>query len=117
MMNTTRGLALNEETVAALERLAARRGITAAALVDELVRSYAPVDPPNHHDEDWPDWMDPDAIDAVQAGLTTVERLHARRETWRQQADAPLTEQQLEERAAWMRIREAAAVELFHRGE
>lgn len=95
-MNATRELVLNEETVSALERLAAYRGITTAA----LVRSYALVDPPTHHGEDWPDWMDPDAIDAVQAGLTTVERLRARREVWQRQAEAPLTEQQQEERAA-----------------
>lgn len=116
-MNTTRTLALDEETLTTLEGLAAQRGLTAAELVHELVRSYTPVNPATRGEEAWPDWMDPDAIEAVQAGLTTVERLRARREAWRRQAETPLTQEQEEERAGWMRIREAAASELLRRGE
>lgn len=116
-MSTTRTLALDEETLARLEGLAAQRGITAAEFVHQLVRSYAPADPATHDEEDWPDWMDPDAIEAVKAGLTTVEILRARREAWRRQAEAPLTPEQEEQRAGWMRIREAAAAELLHRNE
>src|SRR5579883_360596 len=115
MNNSTRTLALDEETLTTLEGLAAQRGITAAELVHELVRSYVPANSATR-DEDWPDWMDPDAVDAVKAGLTTVERLRARREAWRRQAETPLTQEQEEERAGWMRIREAAASELLRRG-
>ena len=116
MNNSTRTLALDEETLTTLEGLAAQRGITAAELVHELVRSYAPPNSASR-DEDWPDWMDPDAVDAVKAGLTTVERLRVRRDAWRRQAETPLTQEQEEERAGWMRIREAAASELLRRGE
>lgn len=116
MSKTTRTLVLDEETLTTLEGLAAQRGITAAELVHELVRSYTPSNSASR-DEDWPDWMDLDAVDAVKAGLTTVERLRARRDAWRRQAGTPLTQEQEEERAGWMRIREAAASELLRRGE
>lgn len=127
-MNAMRTLTLDEGAATKLESLAARRGITVSALVNELVGSYAhaehapvpaavPANSPLYDGEDWPDWMDPDAIEAVESGLTTVARLQARREAWQRQAEAPLTEEQAEERAAWARIREAAGVELLRRGE
>jgi hypothetical protein len=116
-MSTAHTLTLDVETLAELERLAAQRGITPAEMLHELVRSYAATDLPRRDKEDWPEWMDPDAIDAVKSGLTTVERLRRRREVWRRQAEAPLTPEQEEERAGWMRIREAAAAELLRRSE
>lgn len=116
-MGMTRTLTLDEETATRLDRLALQRGVTAAALVDELVRSHEPVDSSASDGEVWPDWMELDGIDAVKAGLTTVERLRARREEWRRQVEAPLTPEQEEERVAWARIREAAATELLRRGE
>lgn len=70
-----------------------------------------------YNGDNWPNWMDPDAIESVESGMTTVARLQARRESWQRQAETPLTEEQEGERAAWTRIREAAATELLHRGE
>jgi hypothetical protein len=91
LMSTSHSLTLDEETLVELESLAAQRGITPSALVQELVRSCAAADQPRSDSEDWPTWMEPDAIEAVRAGLTTVERLQKRREAWRRQAEAPLT--------------------------
>ncbi len=116
-MSATRTVTLDEDTADELERLAAQRGITVPALLKELVHSHVPADAPMHVEEGWPDWMEPDAIGAVIAGLTTVEHLRTRREAWQRQAEAQLTAEQEEERAAWTHIREAAAAELLRRGE
>lgn len=88
-----------------------------------VMRNGGSLSPQNKPDvdagayEEWPDWMDVDAIDAVQAGLTTVERLRIQREAWLRQAATPLTPEQEEERAAWAAIREAAAATLLNRDE
>lgn len=117
-MSATRAVTLDEDTAAELERLAAQRGITVSALVNDLVRPHqAQAGGPMPDEEDWPEWMEPDAIEAVTAGLTTVEHLRTRREAWRRQAEAHLTPEQVEERDAWARIREAATAELLRRGE
>ena len=115
-MCATRAVTLDEDTAVALERIAAQRGITVSALVKELVRPHASA-AAAMLEEDWPEWMEPDAIEAVMAGATTVERLRMRREAWRRQAEADPTPDQEDEHAAWARIREAAAAELLRHDE